>query len=139
SCRHTRLPRDSSSAVCSSDLGGKWSYTPSHLPDGVYTAQASQSDTTGNTGKSTPRTFTVDTTPPVVTMNSVQTPTNDSTPTLDGEVGTARGDDHAVNVTVYEGTSVGGGVASSGSATISGSTWTYTSAKLKDGDRKSVV
>src|SRR3989442_5083163 len=66
-------------------------------------------------------------------MSSVQTPTNDATPTLKGEVGTASGDEHVVNVTVYEGASVGGGVASSGSAAISGSSWTYTSSKLKDG------
>jgi hypothetical protein len=38
-----------------------WSATPTTLADGVYTAQATQADTAGNTATSPPRTFTVDT------------------------------------------------------------------------------
>ena len=54
------------------------------LADGTYTAQAEQSDEAGNTGKSRAVTFTVDTTAPTVSIDSVLSPTKDSTPTLTG-------------------------------------------------------
>ncbi len=43
--------------------GGAWSVTPSSAltPDGIYTARAQQSDAAGNTGFSSPSTFTIDT------------------------------------------------------------------------------
>jgi hypothetical protein len=41
--------------------GAAWSATPAALADGTYTAQATQSDSGGNTGTSGTRTFTVDT------------------------------------------------------------------------------
>jgi hypothetical protein len=41
--------------------GATWSATAAALADGTYTAQATQSDSGGNTGTSLPRTFTVDT------------------------------------------------------------------------------
>jgi hypothetical protein len=44
-----------------------WSSTVTGLADGVYTAQASQSDSAGNTGTSATSTFTVDTTAPTRT------------------------------------------------------------------------
>ena len=50
--------------------------TTSGLADGVYTARASQSDTAGNTGTSTPTTFTVDTDKPGA-------PSISSSPSLD--------------------------------------------------------
>src|SRR5207253_2674228 len=74
-----------------------------------------------------------DTVSPAVTLNAIASPTKDTTPTLEGQVGTAKGDDQAVTVTVYEGTSVGGGVASSGSATVGGGSWTYTTKQLTEG------
>ena len=50
---------------------GNWSVAaPSPLFDGVYTVQASQTDGIGNTGTSTPVTFTVKTTPPLVTLTA---------------------------------------------------------------------
>ncbi len=61
---------------------GAWSYTAAHLNDGTYTAQAAQSDEAGNVGTSAPVTFTVDTTPPAVTINAVPSPTKDTEPTL---------------------------------------------------------
>ncbi len=78
-------------------------------------------------------TFTIDTVSPAVTLNAIASPTKDTTPTLEGQVGTAKGDDQAVTVTVYEGASVGGGVASSGSATVGGGSWTYTTKQLTEG------
>ncbi len=45
--------------------GGKWSVAATQpLADGTYTAEAEQSDSAGNTGVSTPSTFTIGTTPP---------------------------------------------------------------------------
>ena len=113
---------------------GAWSYTSSHLGDGIYTAQATQGDTAGNTGTSEPPvTFTVDTTPPEVSMNPVASPTNDATPTLGGAAGTAAGDNTTVAVTIYEGKAVGGKVAASGNVPVSVGAWSYTSSHLGDG------
>src|SRR5205807_1207486 len=48
--------------------GGNWTVNASSLADGTYTAQAHQSDAVSNTGYSDQHTFTVDTTPPTVTL-----------------------------------------------------------------------
>src|SRR5208282_2691329 len=78
-----------------SESSGRWSYSPSHLNDGTYTAEASQKDDAGHTGESTPPvTFTVDTTPPVLTLvrpadgEELKT----SEPTFSGLAGDATGD-----------------------------------------------
>jgi Bacterial Ig-like domain len=47
--------------------GTSWSTTAATLPSGTYTASASQSDASGNTGTSAPHTFTVDTIAPTAT------------------------------------------------------------------------
>ncbi len=112
--------------------GASWSYKTAHLSDGTYTAQAEQSDAAGNLGKSTAVTFTVDTTPPAVTINALASPTNDATPTFTGAAGTATGDRPSVTVTIYEGSSVSGKVVATGSATVSGATWSYKAATLAD-------
>jgi Bacterial Ig-like domain/PKD domain len=106
--------------------GSTWTASPvaPHLPDGIYTAQASQSDEAGNVGRSPAVTFTVDTTSPVVSIASVSSPTNDSTPTLTGGAGTAVGDDSTVAVAVYEGASVSGSPVRTVVGVVSGSTWT---------------
>ncbi|MGP0100597.1 MAG: Ig-like domain-containing protein, partial [Solirubrobacteraceae bacterium] len=112
--------------------GASWSYKTAHLSDGTYTAQAEQSDAAGNIGKSAAVTFTVDTTPPAVTINALASPTNDATPTLTGVAGTVTGDRPSVTVTIYEGSSVSGKVVATGSATVSGATWSYKAATLAD-------
>jgi hypothetical protein len=43
---------------------GAWTALPTALPDGTYTAQATQDDAAGNTGRSAAHTFTVDTVAP---------------------------------------------------------------------------
>jgi chitinase len=48
-------------------VGAAWSTTATTLASGIYTAQAAQSDTLGNTGTSAPHTFTVDTVAPTAT------------------------------------------------------------------------
>ncbi len=112
--------------------GSAWKYTPAKLPDGTYTAQASQHDEAGNANTSTTATFTVDTTAPAVSIDTVTSPTNDPTPTLTGDAGTETGDG-AVTVTIYKGSSASGGVASTGEADTKGSTWSYTPTHLADG------
>jgi hypothetical protein len=47
--------------------GTSWSTTAATLTSGTYTATASQSDASGNTGTSAPHTFTVDTVAPTAT------------------------------------------------------------------------
>src|SRR5205823_4651541 len=112
---------------------GKWSVALATLADGTYTVQAEQTELLLETGKSAPVTFSVDTVPPAVTLNSVSSPTSDPTPMLGGTGGTEEGDDPAVSVTIYKGSSVGGEVAASGSASLTGAAWTYTSPHLVDG------
>ncbi|HEX5851598.1 MAG TPA: Ig-like domain-containing protein [Solirubrobacteraceae bacterium] len=115
-----------------STVGTAWKYTPTQLPDGTYTAQATQHDEAGNTATSTAVTFTIDTTPPAVTIKPASSLTNDATPTLTGDAGTETSDS-AVAVTIYKGSSAGGAIASTGAATTKGSTWSYTSTHLANG------
>jgi hypothetical protein len=113
-------------------VGGAWSTQSSSLADGTYTAVAEQEDSgTLERGVSPEVTFTVDTTAPAVSLDPVASPTNDTTPTFTGSLGVAAGDTQAVAITVR--TSPGGAVARSGSATVSGSTWTYTPSSLGQG------
>jgi len=79
------------------------------LADGLYTAQAEQTDTNGNVGKSTANTFTVDTIAPAPTLvapanGSVKNPP----PTFSGQGGTASGDSAQVTVKVYSGPDTSG-------------------------------
>jgi Bacterial Ig-like domain len=59
--------------------GGSWSVDPSALADGIYTAQAEQTDAAGNTGTSGARTFSVDATAPDTTIDSGPSGTTTST------------------------------------------------------------
>jgi large repetitive protein len=116
--------------------GGGWSYTAPTLADGTYTAQVSQSDVAGNTGKSAAVTFTVDTTPPVV---SVTAPTagavlNSSKPTVSGLAGQASGDDPSVTLKLYAGSTISGSPIQTHEVTPSGGSWTTGAiAALADG------
>ena len=88
-------------------------YCGQALAEGTYTAQATQEDEAGNLGKSTTVTFTVVTKAPAVTINSVAAFTKNTTPTLTGGAGVRAADDPSVDVTIYEGSVVGGSVAAS--------------------------
>jgi large repetitive protein len=112
--------------------GGTWSYSP-HLSDGIYTAQATQSDEVGDTGTSAPVTFLVDATAPVVSMAAPESPTKDATPALTGGGATTSWDDPSVTVTIYEGTSISGNHVASEGVSLSGPSWSYTTPPLKDG------
>ncbi len=79
------------------------------LAPGTYTAEATQTDSAGNVGRSAPRTFTIDTTPPVVTLAAVAD-TGDTTPTFTGRLGRLARDSGKVTVVVHAGAGVGGPV-----------------------------
>ena len=113
-----------------SPSGSSWSFTPAKpLAEGTYTAQATQEDEAGNLGKSAAMTFTVVTKAPAVTINSVAAFTKNTTPTLTGGAGVRPADDPSVDVTVYDGSAVGGTVAASQVVSVSGSTWSFTPSK----------
>jgi hypothetical protein len=78
--------------------------------------------------------FTIDTTPPAVTLTSGPTATsNNSTPTFGGAVGTAAGDTGSVTLDVYSGTSATGTPVQAIAASVSGGSWSATTAALADG------
>ena len=70
--------------VLRTTANGKWSVAASaSLAQGTYTAQAQQSDAAGNVGFSSANTFTVDTTPPDVSLTSIPpSQTNDASPSF---------------------------------------------------------
>jgi hypothetical protein len=113
-------------------LSGAWSVTvTSPLEEGTYTAVAEQTELggLGETSMTTPVTFRIDTTPPLVSLNSVPSPSNDATPTLTGGAGTAPGDHPTVTLTIYsEGTEV-----VSEDVSVGGEEWSFTSPHLPDG------
>jgi hypothetical protein len=106
------------------------------LADGVFTAQAAQSDQAGNTGTSSANTFTIDTQPPAVTVTA---PANGatlstSTPTFSGTAGNSVGDSNTVNVTIFQGSGTSGAIVETLSATRSGTSWSVNaSPALSDG------
>lgn len=112
-------------------VGTAWSLQAPVLGEGTYTAVATQvSSITGEAGLSPQVTFTIDRTPPPVSLSPIASPTNETTPTFGGSLGSDSGDVPAVTVTVHAGTSVEGPVVKSGSATISGGVWSYTPSSL---------
>jgi hypothetical protein len=118
----------------------RWSYTPSPLPDGTYTAQATQRDEAGNSGVSEERTFTIDTIAPNVTIDPISSPTSHTRPTLEGKLGSQSGDVRTAFVRIHQGSSPEGAVAASGNARISAESWQYTpEAELPAGTYTAVV
>lgn len=105
---------------------GSWFYA-SHLSDGVYTAQASQRNEVGNKGTSGVVTFTVDATPPAVTLSAPSDGAvlDTSNPTLSGGAATAPWDDSSVTVAVHQGESLSGKLEASESIPVSGGKWSY--------------
>jgi hypothetical protein len=113
---------------------GGWSYTAPLLPNGIYTAQVYQRDEAGNIGVSSAMTFTVATKPPTVSIDTLSSVTNNTTPTITGTGGVAIGDAATVSVAIHEGATVSGKVVASGSVTLSGANWSYTpTSKLAQG------
>ena len=74
-------------AAAATGNGGEWTsgHASPALPSGQYTAVATEKSPLGNSpGTSEPRTFEVDTASPSVTLNSVTSPSNDTTPSFTG-------------------------------------------------------
>lgn len=112
---------------------GEWSALPeAPLPDGQYTVLAEQSEG-GEPGASEPVTFTVDTVPPAVSIEAPAPYTNDPTPTLRGDAGTAPGDLASVLVRLYAGEGTAGTPVAEAAVTPVGESWSYTAPALADG------
>ncbi len=103
--------------------GGTWNVQASTpLPDGIYTAVAQQG--TVEVGSSAEVTFTVDTTPPSLTLNAI--PSVIATATLSfGGTGGQEAGDGPVHVFVDG--------SPAGEASVSSGSWTLPSAHLSDG------
>ena len=92
----------------------------SALPDGEYTAVASEPSAIGNAeGVSGSVTFVVDTKPPTVTLDAVQTPWHVTKPAFSGSASEAG----TVTVKVYAGAKAEGTVVTSVTASASGGKW----------------
>lgn len=102
-------------------FGGTWSLGPAEpLGDGTYTAQATQTNLTSETGTSLPVTFTVDTTAPTLTLNSPESPSSNTMPSFTGTAS----DTTPVTVHIHAGETVKGAVVSMATATGTGAQWT---------------
>jgi hypothetical protein len=87
--------------------GGSFSVAPSGpLPNGIYSAVASQEDPIGQTNSSAPVTFTLGIVPPPITLNSLGgAPLTNASPTFTGGAGTRSVDANSVSVSIYPGAS----------------------------------
>jgi Bacterial Ig-like domain len=101
--------------------GGAWSVdAPGPLKNGNYTVQATQTNAVPETGKSLPVTFSVDNPPPVVTLNSPESPSSNTTPSF---TGTASGT-KPVSVVIHAGATTKGTVVSAATAAANGGSFT---------------
>jgi hypothetical protein len=122
--------------VMTANAAGAWSTTASPaLPEGMYFAFASQLGSDGvTTDYSNVVGFTVDTTPPSVTLATApQGTTNVRTPSFAGRAGTATGDLGTVKVKLYSGTSASGAPIQTLSATPSAGSWSAVASGLANG------
>ena len=101
--------------------GGAWSLGPVELlKDGTYTAQATHANLTSETGVSSPVTFTVDTAAPTVTLNSPESPSDNTTPSFTGTAS----DTTPVTVQIHAGATAKGTVVSIATVAGTGAGWT---------------
>jgi uncharacterized protein (DUF2141 family) len=103
---------------------GAWSATLKHLPDGIYTVQATQDDAAGNHGESSGVTFAVDTKPPVlsITSPSAHAELKSAQVTFSGKTSGEAGD-AGITIEIFAGEGVSGRPTET-VATHSGLTWT---------------
>jgi hypothetical protein len=97
------------------------------LPDGQYTAQATQVDDAGNVGTGAARTFMLDATFPLISLTAPLpgTVTSDATPEFTGVAGTAPGDGATVEVKIVHQTELGPVAAQTASGQRDGATGAY--------------
>ena len=109
--------------------GGSWTIDAQPaLADGVYTAQATQTNTGGAVGTSTASTFTIDTAAPqpTLTQPAPGSTVTTSRPQFGGSAGSATGDSATLTVEVYAGSSISGSPEQTLQASRSGATWSVT-------------
>jgi Bacterial Ig-like domain len=105
--------------------GGAWSLVArASLKNATYTARARQTNTASQTGMSAPVTFTVNTPPPSVTLNSPENPTSNITPSF---AGTASGI-KPVNVEIHAGATTKGSVVATATGAVGGGNWSSSAA-----------
>ena len=110
------------SSSTATPAGGKWTSAKVSPPlsSGSYTAVATQPSSLGNPpGMSEPRTFTVDTAPPRVVLNSPALRSNDTTPSFTGTAS----DTTSVTIRVYAGATATGSVVATATATPTNGSW----------------
>lgn len=118
----TGTPR---STVTTPITAGAWGITSAALPQGTYTAQATQTDAAGNVGTST-STFAVDTAKPIVRITSPlnNAVVNTTAPfTVSGTTGTLVGDTAAVTLKVHAGSGTTGAVVATLPSTATAGAW----------------
>jgi hypothetical protein len=93
------------------------------LPDGIYTAQASQTNFALEQGVSAPVTFTVDTAPPEVSLTPLSAVTNDAEVSFSGAAGALTGDSSTVKLLLYAGGAPSGTPVETVEATREGNAW----------------
>ena len=104
--------------------------TGGKLGDGEYTAVAEQESGIGNgTGESTPVTFTIDTKPPTVTLNTFATPSSERLPAFSGSAS----EGEPVTLKIYSGATATGTPIDETTAIVSAGEW-YTG-KLEESKR----
>jgi large repetitive protein len=128
------------SSATGTPKGGSWTSSAASpaLADGTYTAVAVEASAIENPiGTSAPVTFTVDTQPPVVTLNPLPTPSANAAPSFSGTAS----DSTAVTVNVYRGALATGEVVASASAEVDAGAWLAPSlsAKLEWGEYTAVA
>jgi hypothetical protein len=103
-------------------LGSTWFTEPVGEPlnDGTYTARATQTNDFLEPGESTPVTFTVETARPAVTLNSPESPSDNTTPSFTGTAS----EKALVTVQIHAGGTVDGTLVSRATASGTGAGWT---------------
>jgi hypothetical protein len=102
-------------------LAGRWSLGAKKLlPDGTYTAQATQPNSVMVIGESLPVTFTIDTAAPTVTLNPPESTSDNATPSFSGTAS----DTTPVNVQIFTGPNANGTLVSMATATGTAGGWT---------------
>lgn len=84
-------------------FNGDWTALAGPLPDGGYAATATQTDARGEHGNSEQITFTIDATPPAVTLDPPAGSSSDGSQSVGGSAGTAGGDLPAIIVQLFAG------------------------------------
>jgi PKD domain/Bacterial Ig-like domain len=106
-------------------LDGAWSVEVEEaLKDGTYTAKATQSNVVSEVGSSAPVTFIVDTSPPTVTLNQPESPSDDTVPSFTGTAS----DTTPVTIRIHAGATASGTVVATATAAGTGAGWSSSDA-----------